>query len=201
MFPSVCFHRFRGSLGKQVYSSHTKRHIPNLSWSESGSVTFHYEMLDIFIGCWAEGDRCVTMESVVRNDVMEGAVGGVVPHCLWDGVNDDLLFSAKKVPDWPQSSLSLRQACRATTNWTRDQILGRSVEDATKPFKHFTPFQYVYKHLIYSLPPPSIRAELFLHFPEYADSEKPQLPRPRPLHQYPSVCNHKHHCPWLSQPS
>ena len=47
---------------------------------------------------------------------MEGAVGGVVPHCLWDGVNDDLLFSGKKVPDWPPRSLSIRQACRATTS-------------------------------------------------------------------------------------
>lgn len=145
-----------------VSKSHPERQIPNLSWSESGSVTFHYEKLDEFIGCWAEGDRCVTMEGVVKNDVMEEAVGGVVPHCLWDGVNDDLLFSGKKVPDWPQRSLSLRQACLGATSWARDQILGRSVEHATKPCKHFTPFQYVYNHLIYSLPPPSIRADLFL---------------------------------------
>lgn len=69
----------RGSVGKQVYQSHTKRHIPNLSWSEYASVTFHYEKLDEFIGCWAEGDRCVTMESVVRNDVIEGADGGRCP--------------------------------------------------------------------------------------------------------------------------
>ena len=41
--------------------------------------TFQYEMLDEFIGCWAEGDRCVTMKSVVRNDVIEGAVGGRCP--------------------------------------------------------------------------------------------------------------------------
>ena len=95
----------------------------------------------------------------------KGRSGGAVPHCLWDEVNDDLLFSGKTVPDWPQRSLSLRQACRGATSWTRDQILGRSVEHATKPFKHFTPFQYVYKHLIYSLPPPSIRASYFCTSP------------------------------------
>lgn len=63
---------------------------------------------------------------VVRNDVIEGAVGGVVPHCLGDGVNDDLPLCAKTLSDWSRRVLSIRQACQGTTSWTGSQILGRS---------------------------------------------------------------------------
>ena len=70
----------RGSLGKSKCIQVIWRGIfPKLSWPECSSVTFHYEKLDEFIGRWAEWERCVTIGSVVRNDVMEGADGGRCP--------------------------------------------------------------------------------------------------------------------------
>ena len=130
----------------------------------------------------------------------KGPMGGVVPHCLWDGVNDDLLFRSQKVPDWPQRSLSIRQACRAPNSWTRDQILGRSLEGATEPFKHFT-ISIRVQTLNLLTPTPFHEAELFREISahsEYADSEKPQLPRARPTSNnivYPSICTTLLGCP------
>ena len=154
----------RGSLSKSKCIQVIWRGIfPKLSWPECSSVTFHYEKLDESIGCWAELDRYVTIESVVRNDVMEGADGGRCPPIvLWDWggwgamMTDDLLFSAKKMPHWPRRSLSIRQECRASNrayhsnSWTPGtRSSGDRFECATfiHNFPNISPFQYVYKQL------------------------------------------------------
>ena len=78
---------------------------------------------------------------VVKNDVMEEAVAGRCPPCVWgNGVNDDLPFGAKRTCDWSKRSLSIRQAGQGTTSWTGSQILGRSLEDANCLFKTFHHF-------------------------------------------------------------
>ena len=126
---------------------------------------------------------------VVRNDVMEEAVGGVVPHCLWDGVNDDWPFSGKKTFNWSRRSLSTRQACQGTMSWTGSQILGRSLESANC-LSNISPFQYKHlpntyqPHPTPSNPIPLHEGEIFLHLRHRnkvtARNLNYQLSRPRP---------------------
>ena len=74
----------------------------------------------------------------------KGPSGALSPHCLGDGVNDDLPFCGRKTSDWSRRVLSIRQACQGTTSWTGSQILGRSLEYANC-LSNISLFQY--KHL------------------------------------------------------
>ena len=117
--------------------------------------------------------------------------GALSPIVWGDGVNDDLRFCARKPSDWSKRSLSIRQACQGTTNWTRSQILGRSLEYATSLSKHFT----ISIQTLYQTHPPPFpfsfhEADILLHLRlrnrvtarnhNYQDSW--------PLQEYPSIC-------------
>ena len=147
-----------GSLGKSKCIQVIWRGIfPKLSWPECSSVTFHYEKLDESIGCWAELDRYVTIGSVVRNDVMEAADGGVVPPLFCGiGVMGAMMTCCSLQrryligQEGPYLYAKSAEPLIVPNSWTPGtRSSGDRFECATfiQNFSNISPFQYVYKPL------------------------------------------------------